>query len=105
MWKTEDVRQNRKGRYWLNTLVKKEKLREERYGEQGMDCAYKTESIEDLINTLKDPQQRKHAMELLNNLLEAYNEKTDLEESIAELDRELKRLKDEKEKMLGADNN
>ncbi len=70
-----------------------------------MDDADETESIEDLINTLTDPQQRAHAMELLNKVLEAYNDKADLEESIAELERDIKRLKDEKEKMLGADNN
>ena len=70
-----------------------------------MDKIDETEPIEDLINTLKDPQQRKHAMELLNKVLEACNEKADLEESIAELERDIKRLKDEKEKMEGADNN
>ena len=70
-----------------------------------MDDADETESIEDLINTLTDPQQRAHAMELLTKVLEAYNDKADLEESIAELERDIKRLKDEKEKMLGADNN
>ena len=70
-----------------------------------MDKIDETESIEGLINTLKEPQQRKHAMELLNKVLELHHEKTDLEESIAELERDIKRLKDEKEKMLGADNN
>ena len=70
-----------------------------------MDDADETESIEDLINTLKDPEQRKHAMELLNKVLEAYNEKSDLEESIVELERVIRRLKDEKENMLGTDNN
>ena len=70
-----------------------------------MDTPDEIESIEDLINTLKDPEQRKHAMELLNKVLEVYNEKADLEESIAELERDIKRLKDEKEKMEGADNN
>ena len=37
--------------------------------------------------------------------LEMHDEKTDLEESIAELERDIIRLKDEKEKMEGADNN
>lgn len=100
VWKTEDVRKDRKGKYWLNTLVKKHSVREEQ-----IERIDETESIKDLINTLEDPEQRKHALELLNKALEAYNEKTDIEESLTELERDIKRLKDEKERMLGADNN
>ena len=62
-----------------------------------MDRIDQIKSLESLIDRIKDPEQRKHAMELLNKVLEAHDEKTDLEESIAELERDIKRLKDEKE--------
>jgi uncharacterized small protein (DUF1192 family) len=70
-----------------------------------MDRIDEIKSLAGLVNGIKDPEKRSHAMELLNKLLEAYNEKADLEESIAELERDIKRLKAEKEKMLGVDNN
>lgn len=70
-----------------------------------MDKTDEIKSIEDLINTIKDPQQRKQATELLNKVLEAYKEKADLQESMEGLEKDIKRLKDEKERMEGADNN
>lgn len=105
VWKTEDVRQDRKGRYWLNTLVKKETLREERYKEQDQNRADEIESIENLIDKIKNPVQKERAMELLSSVIELHFDNTELEESIAELERDIKRLKDEKEKMEGAENN
>lgn len=70
-----------------------------------MDKADDIKSIEDLINTLKDPQQRKQATELMNKVFEAYKEKADLKASIEDLEKDIKRLKAEKERMEGADNN
>ena len=70
-----------------------------------VDSTDETESIEDLINTIKDPEQREQAMELLSSVLELHDEKADLEESIAELESDIKRLNDEKEAIGGAENN
>lgn len=105
VWKTEDVREDRRGKYWLNILVRKQSQREDKFEEQGNKMVVKTESIEDLINTIENPDQREFAMELLNAVLESYDENMNLRESIAELEDEIQRLKDRKEKMLGADNN
>ncbi len=69
-----------------------------------MGDADETGSIEDLINTIKDPVQRSHAMALLNAVLASYNEKMSLRKRVAELEDEIKRLKDAIESQSAAEN-
>lgn len=70
-----------------------------------MDRVDKIKSLADLINSLNDPVQREQAMGLLNSVLELHADNVNIRESIAELERDIKRLKDEKEVIDRTDNN